>query len=135
VNFVKELKIMKPFEFLNSINYSKQNLITDDISEKAYNGFMVNRSLSYFPDTVLAANEMNINHHLDNKLQNDFLLNLIRKRKRFSKWEKKKSDADIEVIKEFYSYSNIKAEQALSLLDESQLEILRKKVLKGGRKV
>lgn len=125
---------MNPFEYVNAINFTKQNLIVDDLTEKAYNGFMVNRSLSYFPDTILAANEMNLNHHIDKKLQHDFLFNIVRKRKRFSKWEKKKAHADVEVIKEYYGYNNTKAEQALSLLDESQLEILRKKVSHGGRK-
>jgi len=126
--------MMKPFEFLNSINYTKQNLITDDITEKAYNGFLINRSLSYFPDTVLAANEMNVHHHLGNKIQNDFLINILRKRKRFSKWEKKKSDGDVEVIKEYYGYNDLKARQVLNLLSPDQLQELHKKVNKGGRK-
>jgi len=126
--------MMKPFEFLNSINYTKQNLITDDITEKAYNGFLINRSLSYFPDTVLAANEMNVHHHLDNKLQNDFLINILRKRKRFSKWDKKKNDGDVEVIKEYYGYNDLKARQVLNLLSPDQLQELHKKVNKGGRK-
>ena len=60
---------MNPFDYVNSINYSKKDIMVDDVTEKAYNGFMVNRSLSYFPHTVLAANEMNINHHIDNSLQ------------------------------------------------------------------
>jgi len=126
--------MMKPFEFLNSINYTKQNLITDDITEKAYNGFLINRSLSYFPDAVLAANEMNVHHHLDNKLQNDFLINILRKRKRFSKWDKKKNDGDVEVIKEYYGYNDLKARQVLNLLSPDQLQELHKKVNKGGRK-
>jgi len=125
---------MNPFEFLNSINLSKQNLIVDDLSEKAYNGFMVNRSLSYFPDTTLAANEMNINHHLDKKLQYDFLINIIRKRKRFSKWDKKKQNGDVDVVKEYYGYSDVKAEQVLHLFTPEQLQELYKKVNKGGRK-
>ena len=125
---------MKPFDFLNAINYGKNNLIVDDVTEKAYNGYIVNRSLSYFTDTVLAANEMNVNHHLDNKLQNDFLINIIRKRKRFSKWDKKKSDGDIEVIKEYYGYSDMKASQVQNLLSPEQLQELHKKVNKGGRK-
>ena len=125
---------MKPFDFLNAINYGKNNLIIDDVTEKAYNGYIVNRSLSYFTDTVLAANEMNVNHHLDNKLQNDFLINIIRKRKRFSKWDKKKSDGDIEVIKEYYGYSDMKASQVQNLLSPEQLQELHKKVNKGGRK-
>ena len=125
---------MNPFEFVNAINYSKNNIMVDDIVEKQYNAFMVNRSLSYFQDTALIANEMNINHHLDNRLQFDFLINIVRKRKRFSKWFKPESNSDVEVVKDYYGYSNEKARQALSLLTKEQLEELKKKVNKGGRK-
>lgn len=122
------------FEFLNAVNYTKENLITDDITEKAYNSFIINRSLSYFPDSVLAANEMNFNHHIDNKLQSDFLINILRKRKRFSKWNKKSRDGDVEVIKQYYGYSDTKARQIIDLLSPEQLQELYKKVNKGGRK-
>ena len=125
---------MNPFEFVNAINYSKNNIMVDDIVEKQYNAFMVNRSLSYFQDTALIANEMNINHHLDNRLQFDFLINIVRKRKRFSKWFKPESNSDVEVVKDYYGYSNEKARQALPLLTKEQLEELKKKVNKGGRK-
>jgi hypothetical protein len=124
---------MNPFEYLNAINYSKQDIMVDDITEKSYNAFMINRSLSYFQDTVFFANEMNRHHHLDKKLQFHFLINIIRKRKRFSKWNKPELDSDIDVVKEYYGYSNEKARQALTLLSPSQIEELRKKVSKGGR--
>tara|TARA_B100001559_G_C15914403_1_gene355726 strand:- start:53 stop:430 length:378 start_codon:yes stop_codon:yes gene_type:complete len=125
---------MNPFEFVTAINYSKKNLIQDDTTENDYNSFMVNRSLSYFNDTVIFANEMNINHHLDNKLQFDFLINMIRKKRRFSKWIKPENVSDVEVVKEVYGYSNKEAKQALSLLTKQQIDILKKKVNKGGRK-
>lgn len=125
---------MSPFDFLNSINYTKEDIMIDDIAEKQYVSFVVNRSLSYFPDTVAIANEMNRYHHLDNKLQFLFLLNIVRKRKRFSKWIKPDSDDAVEVIKEYYGYSNEKARQALSLLSSEQIEEIKKKVYKGGRK-
>lgn len=124
---------MNPFEYVNAINYTKKDIIVDDLAEKAYAPFMVNRSLSYFPDTVLAANEMNRYHQIDNRLQFDFLINIIRKRKRFSKWDKKKIDGDIEVIKEYYGYNEQKALQVLPLLSPEQIEIITKKVNKGGR--
>ena len=124
---------MNPFEFVTAINYSKKNLIQDDITESQYNSFMVNRSLSYFNDTVIFANEMNINHHIDNKLQFDFLINMIRKKRRFSKWLKPENVSDVEVVKEIYGYSNEKAKQALSLLTKQQIDLLKKKVNKGGR--
>jgi len=125
---------MSPFDYLNAINYTKTDIMVDDLAEKDYNGYMVNRSLSYFPDTVFAANEMNVNHQLDSRLQFDFLINIIRKRKRFSKWDKKKIDGDIEVIKEYYGYNENKALQVLSLLTPDQIKNLHNKVKKGGRK-
>jgi len=124
---------MNPFEYLNSINYTKQDIMHDDIAEKSYNAFMTNRTLSYFQDTIFFANEMNRYHHLDKKLQFHFLINIVRKRKRFSKWDKPELVSDIDVVKEYYGYSNEKARQALTLLSPSQIEEIRKKVSKGGR--
>ena len=125
---------MNPFDFVNAINYDKQDIMVDDIAEKQYVPFMVNRSLSYFQDTVLMANEMNMNAHLDNRLQFDFFINIVRKRKRFSKWFKPETQSDVEVVKTYYGYSNEKARQVLSLLTKDQIEVLKKKVNKGGRK-
>jgi hypothetical protein len=128
------LMALSPFDYLNSINNTKKDIMIDDLDEKAYASFIINRSLSYFPDTVCIANEMNRYHHLDNKLKYSFLINIIRKRKRFSKWIKPDLDSDIGVVKEYYGYSNEKARQVLTLLSSEQIEELRKKVNKGGRK-
>lgn len=125
---------MNPFEFVNAINVTKQDVMIDDIAEKAYNPFIVNRSLSYFNDTVLYANEMNINHHIDNRLQFDFFINIVRKKKRFSKFMKPETVSDVEAVKEYYGYSNEKAKSALTLLTSDQINELKKKVYKGGRK-
>ena len=125
---------MNPFEFINAINTTKKDIMIDDVTEKAYNPFIVNRSLSYFNDTVLMANEMNINHHLDNRLQFDFFINIVRKKKRFSKFMKPETVSDVEVVKEYYGYRNEKARQALSLLTSEHINKLKKKVYKGGRK-
>lgn len=125
---------MSPFDYLNSINDTKKDIMIDDITEKAYNSFIVNRSLSYFPDTVQFANIMNQYHHLDKKLQFAFLINIIRKKKRFSKWFKPDVESDIEVVKEYYGYSNEKARQVLPLLSPEQITIIKQKVYKGGRK-
>lgn len=125
---------MSPFDYLNSINHSKKDVMVDDLTEKSYNSFMINRSLSYFPDTVQFANLMNRYHHTDNKLQYHFLINIIRKRKRFSKWFKAETESDIEVVKKYYGYSNEKARQALPLLSPDQIKIIRQKVDQGGRK-
>ena len=124
---------MNPFDYVTSINYTKQDIMNDDQDEKAYPAFMVNRSLSYFADTVGLVNVMNRYHHLDSKLQYHFLINIVRKRKRFSKWVKPQTESDIEVIKEYYGYSNEKARQVLSLLSPEQLTIIKQKVSKGGR--
>ena len=125
---------MSPFEFVKAIN-NKKDIIRDDLDEKSYLPYMINHSFSYFSDTVLLANEMNLNHHLDNKLQNDFFINTIRKNpKRFSKWNKVKHDGDFEAVKEYYGYSNEKTRSALSLLSTEQINIIKKKVDHGGRK-
>jgi hypothetical protein len=126
--------VMNPFEYLNAINTTKKDIMVDDLAEKAYNSFMVNRGLSYFNDTVLMANEMNIHHTIDSRLQFDFLINIVRKKKRFSKWMKPETVSDVEVVKEYYGYSNEKARQALSLLTPENIDELKKKVYKGGRK-
>lgn len=125
---------MNPFEYLNAINTTKKDIMVDDLSEKSYNAFMVNRSLSYFHDTILLANEMNRYHHLDNRLQFDFLINITRKRKRFSKWAKAQPESDIDAVKEYYEYSNEKARQALTLLSPEQIKIIKTKVSKGGKR-
>ena len=125
---------MNPFEYCNAINYTKKNIMIDDVAEKAYSSYMVNRQLSYFPDTVLAANEMNRNHHIDNRLQFDFFINIIRKRKRFSKWYKPETVSDLEAVKKYYGYSNEKARQVLTLLNTDQINELKRKVTTGGRK-
>jgi len=124
---------MNPFDYVNEINHGKKDIMVDDVTEKKYVSFMTNRSLSYFPDTVAAANLMNQFHHLDNKLQFHFLLNIVRKRKRFSKWDKPESHTDLEVVKEYYGYSNEKARSALTLLSPNDLEKIKQKVFKGGR--
>lgn len=125
---------MNPFDYVNAINYSKKDIMVTREDEKAYASFMVNRSLSYFSDTVAIANEMNKNHHLDSRLQFSFLINIIRKRKRFSKWVKPEIENDLESVKTYYGYSNEKARQILSLLSPSQIKTIKEKVNKGGRK-
>lgn len=122
---------MNPFDFIKAINITKDDSIL--IDEKKYPSFMVNRGLSNFPDTILFANEMNINHHLDGKLQFSFLINTVRKRKRFSKWAKADNSEALQVVKEYYGYSNEKARQALTLLNNAEISELKEKVYKGGK--
>ena len=125
---------MNPFDYVNAINYSKKDIMQTRDDEKAYSPYMVNRSLSYFQDTVVLANEMNKYHHLDSRLQFSFLINIVRKRKRFSKWVKPELENDLESVKRYYGYGNEKARQVLSLLSPSQIKLIKEKVNKGGRK-
>lgn len=125
-----------PFDYLNSINTTKQNMMrgteNDSLAEKDYTPFIINRGLSYFQDTVTLANQMNIHHDLDHKLQYEFLINIVRPRKRFSKWYKKEQSSDIEAVKEYYGYSNQRASQALSVLSQEDIEKIKTKLEKGG---
>lgn len=125
---------MNPFDYLNAINTTKKDLMVDDVSEKSYSPFMVNRGLSYFPDTILFANEMNLNHHIDSRLQFDFLINIIKKKRRFSKWAKPMNIENLELIKEYYGYSNEKAKSVMSLLNDDQINELKMRIYKGGKR-
>jgi len=126
---------MSPFEFVNSINYSKKNIMVDEETEKCYKGYIVNRSLSNFSDTIMLANEMNFYYHLDNKLQYDFLRQIVRKRKRWKPKEKKeKMNEDLETIKEYYCYSTSKARDVQCLHSEEQIKSMKNALNRGGRK-
>ena len=121
-------------DFLKSINYTKENVIDEDpLAEKEYVPFVVNRTLSYFIDTAIPANEMNTRHFLDNKPQFDYLLNSIRSKKRFSRWLKpEQEDKNLEAVKEYYGYSFHKASEALKVLSGEQLSYINKRLEKGG---
>lgn len=122
-------------DWLNSINQSKLNMMEEDIdSEKQYLPYIINRCMSGFIDTIMYSNEMNLNPHLDKKLQYDFYLNSIRTKKRFSPWMRKEEIKDLEVVKSYYGYSNEKAKQALSILNKEQLEQIKSKLDIGGKK-
>lgn len=122
-----------PFDFINAIHHSKENLIVDDWTEKQYNPYIVNKGLSFGPDTVIPANEMNSRPHIEKKLQFSFLINIIRAKKRFNKWIKPEKIEVIEVVKEYYGYSTDKARQILPLLDNEKIEKIKTKLIKGGR--
>ena len=131
--FKVKQKAISPFDFANSINYSKENLIVDDWSEKQYNAFIINKSLSHGVDTVIAANEMNSRTHLDTKMQYDFLRGIIRKKKRFNKWLKPEKEEHLEIVKEYYGYSNVRAQEALRLLSDDDIGRMKKRLTRGGK--
>lgn len=133
---VEEYKMAKisPFDFVNAIHYTKENLIVDDWSEKQYNPFIINKSLSFGADTVIAANEMNSRPHVEKRLQFDFLINTIRPRKRFNKWLKADKVEDLEVVKQYYKYNTEKAQQALRILSPEQLLTIKERLNTGGLK-
>ena len=123
-----------PFDFLNAINFTKEDIFQDPQSSKDYKSFLVNRGLSYFPDTVMYANEMNRYPDLSNQQQFSFLLYSISKKKRFSKWAPKESvSEDLENVCAFYGYSKRVAKCVLNILTEEQLNYIREKQNKGGK--
>jgi Bacteriophage clamp loader A subunit len=125
---------MSPFDYINAINFTKQNLFEDPQAHKDYNAWIVNKGLSYFPDTLLYANEMNRHYGIPKNWQFSFLLNSITKKKRFSKWSKKETISEsLLLVKDYYGYSNEKAKQALALLSEEQLAMIEQKLYKGGK--
>lgn len=124
---------MKLGDFLNSINYDKKPLLdNDEKAERLYPPFIVNKCLSYFPDTIFHANEINCNWQVEKKMQFDFLRFGIRKKKRFSPWVKKEVQEDIEIIKQVYGYTDAKAQEVLNILGPGDMDLLKKSLEKGG---
>ena len=125
---------MKLGDYLNAINYTKEPLLdTDDESvEKGYTPFVVNRCLSYFIDTVLYANEMNRRPETDKKMQFDYLQRSIRKNKRYSKWLKQESVENLDIIKQYYGYSDTKAKEVMDILTADDIEFMRNRLNIGG---
>ncbi len=122
-------------DWLNSINFTKQDLTSEDPDAiSSYPAYIINRCLSGNLDSILFSNEMNLNAHLDKDMQYTFLLNTLRKRKRFSPWLKKEQIKDLDLVKKHYGYSNEKAKVALTLLSKTQLESLRHKYDMGGKR-
>ena len=130
---------MSPFDYVNAINISKQDLIRDSenpaLAEKDYSPFLTNRALSYYVDTVLYANEMNRANHIDSILQNDYYLNSIRVSKRFSKWAKPIESSDVESIQEYYKVNNNRALEISRILTREQIDHIKTRIIKGGNHV
>jgi hypothetical protein len=126
---------MSFFDYLNAINVTKKDLMKEDpLSEKDYVPFMINRGLSYFPDTVLYANEMNRFASIPKDWQFAFYLNSIKTKKRFSKWHKKDQNSeDLNLIMKAYGYSSQKAAEALEILTDEQLASIRANYDAGGK--
>ena len=122
-------------DYLNAINNTKENLLDteDEMWEKKYPPFIINKCISPFTDTLMLVNEVNQLHHLDKKLQFDYLLNSIRPRKRFTPWLKANKLENLEYVKEFYGYNNEKAKVALTILNDEQIATIKQKLNKGGK--
>ena len=122
-------------DYLNAINYNKTPLMDseDEEWEKKYPSFIVNKCVAPFTDTILLVNEINQLHHLDKKMQFDFLLNSLRPRKRYTPWLKAKKLENLQYVKEYYGYNNEKARVALDILSDEQISAIKQKINKGGR--
>jgi hypothetical protein len=128
---------MKPElkDYLYSINQSKKNIFeNNDEATKAYPPYIINKCLGYHIDSVLYANEMNMNSHIDHKMQYDFYINSLKPRKRFSPWIKKQTLEHLELVKEYYGYNHKKSLEALRILTTEQLDKIKKALNKGGTK-
>ena len=122
-------------DWLNSINFNKKNIIEEDPSTiKDYAPYIINRCLSGNIDSILFANEMNKYSFLDKDMQYSFYLNTLRKKKRFSPWLRKDKVTDLEIIKQYYGYSNEKASQALKILTPEQISYIKQRLDTGGMK-
>ena len=122
---------MKPFDYINSINNKNKDMMTDtendELAEKSYNAYLTNRSLSYFIDTILYANDMNMMSHLDNKMQYQYYMHAVPKKNRFSKWAKKDT-TDVDIITEFYKCNLTRANEILKIINKDELDLMKQKL-------
>ena len=123
-DFEEKFKKISPFDYVQAINYTKEDMILDERTEKEYNAFIINRAMGYSPDTVIAGNEMNSRPHLDKKMQFDFLKGVVRKAKRYNKWLKAE-ESDLEAVQEYFGYSFNKAKDALKILSDDDLSKIK----------
>lgn len=128
-----EKKSIGMFDYINSINTSKENLMDDNVdAERKYPAYMVNKALGFFQDTISYAQLMNQNSHLSNKMQYLFLLNTVRPAKRFTKWPKKFKDDRVDVIIDHYHCNEERALEILDLISEEDFVRIKKLTFKGG---
>jgi hypothetical protein len=119
-------------EVIPSILQTKKPVITQE-NEKDYVPYVVNKSLSFHYDCVMWANEMNKLPNTDRLLQYHFLINKVRGYRRpFQKWHKMETIEDLDVVKEYFNYSNEKAKEAMTVLSNEQIIEIRKLTNKGG---
>ena len=124
-------------DYLNSINLNKNNFMGEDSDpawKSKYPAYIINKCMSHHMDTVMYANEMNQYSFLDSKMQYDFYIHIVRPRRRFSPWGKKQKIDDLDLVKRYYGYSTDKAIQALRILSPNQIDYIKDKLNKGGKK-
>lgn len=122
-----------PFDFVKSVSYDKKDIMIDDVEEKNYAPFLINKSLSYHQDSVFFTNEMNCRHGLDHRLQYLFLLNTLRKRQRFSQWSKPYLSKKLDTIKDYYNISTLKAKEYMEVLSDKEVRELKNRMKTGGQ--
>ena len=122
-----------PFDFVKSVSSDKTDLMVDEVEDKSYQPFLINRALSYHQDAVFLTNEMNVRHGADNRLQYQFFLNTLRKRQRFSQWSKPYVSKKLDTVKDYYQMSTKEAKDYVELLSDKQLRELKNRMKTGGK--
>lgn len=126
-----------PFDYVNTINTTKKNMMrgseNDELAERGYNPWIVNNALSYFPDTILHSNLMNINHHIPSRPQYEFFLSSLRPKKRFAKWVKEEVNDDLELVMKYFEFNRSNARDAMSLLTVDDINEIRALYEEGGK--
>jgi hypothetical protein len=135
-----ENKTAKPkydWRYENSITNGKKPVEIDG----DYSQWRTNNILSNYRQTILYANEMNINYDVPDQMHYDRLYYGIRKQKMYSKPETKeekkareKQEELHDLISNYYKYNAVRTKEALKVLTAEQIEIIRNKNNKGGVK-
>lgn len=118
---------MKLFDLINSLSDSKKNYFEEDkeLASKVYTPFVVNKYFSFFIDTIIHSNIMNMYSFLDKDIQHDYYYHGIRKKKRYTKWLKQEECENSELISKHFSVSRKRATEMLELLSPEYVDELK----------
>lgn len=110
---------------LPSLMVTKKYQFDEEGAEQSYIPSIVNRALSYYPDCLFLANEMNLMRHLSRRSQYEFYLHAVEARRRtYTQWAKKNLDDEnvLNAVKRFFNYSSNEAKEVIPALTATQIQ-------------
>lgn len=131
-----EIRKVKLFDWLHSINVSKTDLMIGDVAVmKQYDPFIINRGLAQSIDTLMTADKMNSMPDVPKDIHYKYCLAAVKSKKRYAKWPKKlQVNPNIHIVAEHYNVNHEVAEMYIGLMTDTQIEEVVERASGGGRR-